>query len=290
MILKDNYTIYLNLLWIFFFLSCSSTGTTVDISNSLNELSNPSSKHIMVAAHRGAHIDNFENSIVSIEKAIELGVDIVELDVRTTKDNIPVLLHDEAIDRTTTGTGKIGDFTLAELKKYKLKSPYGRISTESVPTFEEALKTAKDRIIIDIDLKTDHIEPIVKVVQKLEMTDQVLFFDDDFELLEKIMAIEPSAKFMPRAHSVEEVKIAIKKFTPSVVHIDKSFISKELTDKMKDNKARVWINALGEPDGYIRYGEGEKVLKLLVGYGANVIQTNEPKMVLELLRYKGLHK
>jgi len=79
------------------------------------------SKVVLVASHRAAHIIYPENSILSIKEAIRLGVDIVELDVKVTKDGVPVLMHDGTIDRTTTGSGKPSDYTYEELLLKALK-------------------------------------------------------------------------------------------------------------------------------------------------------------------------
>jgi len=94
---------------------------------------------------------------------------------------------------------------------------------------------------------------------------------------------------MPRAYTFHMADSAIAKYNPPVVHIDPKFYTEELTEMLRKNNARIWINALGEADGYIRYGHGEEVLERLIGKGANIIQTDEPEMLLELLRYKGLH-
>ena len=295
-IMKQNRSI-LNYVAVFatiFFLSCSSTNTgTVNnagISYILDEFHNASSKTVLVAAHRGAHNGNFENSIASIHKAIELGVDIVELDVKTTKDGFLVLMHDSKIDRTTTGTGKVEDLTFAELRTYKLKAPYGRVSEETVPTFEEALKIIKGKIMVDIDMKTDNVEGMVAMVEKTGTNDYVFYFDNDYHQLDAIKKIESSAQIMPRAYSFHMADSAIVKYNPPVVHIDPDFYTKDLTQMLRKNNSRVWINTLGEADCYIRRGEGDKVLEKLLPNGANIIQTDEPEMLLQLLRYKGLHR
>ena len=112
-------TIYLSVLISLFLLSCTSTKT--DIANTFKEFNKASSKTILVASHRGAHNGNFENSIASTKNAIKLGVDIIEMDVRTTKDGHLIVMHDSRIDRTTTGKGKVEELTLAEIRSYKLK-------------------------------------------------------------------------------------------------------------------------------------------------------------------------
>ncbi|WP_339705007.1 glycerophosphodiester phosphodiesterase family protein [uncultured Kriegella sp.] len=278
------------LIVLFIGLACSSTKTTTDISTTLTEFSKPFSKTVLVAAHRGAHMGNFENSIASSLKAIALGVDIIEVDVKTTKDGHLILMHDSSIDRTTTGTGKVEDLTLAEIRAFKLKAPYGRISEESVPTFEEFLKVVKGKIMIDVDMKTDNVKGILKAVHEAGVEKEVFYFDNDYDQLDLIKELDKSAQLMPRAYSLQMADSAVVKFAPPVVHIDSKFNTKAVGDLLKKNNARIWINTLGEKDAHIRYGSGEKMLEELIKYGANIIQTDEPEMLLELLRHKGLHE
>ncbi len=274
-----------------FLLSCANTQTEY-IPKSTNikaEFHNSASKTILVAAHRGAHIDNFENSIESIHRAIALGVDIVELDVRTTKDGYLVLMHDSYINRTTTGKGKVEDLTLSELRTYKLTGDYGKVSEETIPTFEEALKEIKGKIMVDIDMKTDNVNGLVEAVEKTGTIDDVFFFIKDNNILDAIRALNPSAQLMPRAYSYEMAESAIARYAPDIVHISPDFYTTKLTAMLRENNARIWINSLGMNDALIRYGSGNQALEKMIGKGANVIQTDEPEMLLQLLRQKGLH-
>ena len=282
-----KHTIVFIILFIGF--SCTSTKTATDFSKTLIEFKNPASNTILVAAHRGAHMGNFENSIASSLRAIELGVDIIEVDVKTTKDGHLILMHDSSIDRTTTGTGKVEELTLSEIKAFKLKAPYGRISSESVPTFEEFLKVVKGKIMVDVDMKTDNVEGILNAVRTVGIEEEIFYFDNDYDQLDQIRKLDKSAQLMPRAYSYKMADSALVKFAPEVVHIDSKFNTKEVGDLLKKNKARIWINTLGEKDALIRYGKGEEVIQELLKNGANIIQTDEPEMLLELLRYKKLH-
>ena len=281
---------YVALTTLVFFLSCTSTKTATDLSTAVNVFHDPSSKTILVAAHRGAHMGNFENSIASTKQSIRLGVDIIEVDVRTTKDGHLVLMHDSKIDRTTTGKGKVEDLTLAEIRKYHLKAPYGRISEETVPTFEEFLKVTKGKIMVDVDMKTDNVTGILVAVKATGTNDDVFYFDDDYDQLDRIKELDPSAKIMPRARSYQMADSALTKFSPPLVHIDSGFYSDSLANMLKNRKARIWSNTLGEADCNIRYGNGEAILEEQMKYGVNMIQTNEPELLLQLLRSKGLHQ
>ena len=85
------------------------------------DLENASVDKVFVVAHRAAWKKAPENSRLSVEHAIEMGVDIVEIDIRRTKDGVFVLMHGGTINRTTNGKGKVSDFTYEELSEFKLK-------------------------------------------------------------------------------------------------------------------------------------------------------------------------
>src|SRR5271170_8058208 len=96
-------------------------------------------KKIVVIAHRGAHREAPENTLASLEKAIQIGCDYVELDVRRTKDGALVIMHDASVNRMTNGKGKIEDLTLAEIRKLEIKSRRKEWSGLKMPTFDEML-------------------------------------------------------------------------------------------------------------------------------------------------------
>jgi len=144
--------------------------------------------------------------------------------------------------------------------------------------------------MIDIDMKTGDYEAIVEVVKKTKTGDQVFYFDNDYEQLENIRKVDKKAMIMPRAYSYEMADSALKLFNPPVVHIDPSFYDEKVCTLIRDHNARIWINSLGEADARMRYGDMKGTFDKLTKYGANVIQTNEPEMLLEYLRAIGKHK
>ena len=97
--------------------------------------------------HRGAAGYEPENTLRSFEKAIALGVDMIELDIHRTKDGRLVVIHDETVDRTTSGTGKVSDMTLAEI--LELDAGLG----EKIPTLESAIDAVRGRVPLDIEVK-----------------------------------------------------------------------------------------------------------------------------------------
>jgi glycerophosphoryl diester phosphodiesterase len=106
--------------------------------------------------------------------------------------------------------------------------------------------------------------------------------------LKEIIDLEESSMIMPRAYSYEMADSALILFTPQVVHIDPSFYTAEVTKLIRNKNSRIWINALGDFDEMIRKGEVEEALKKLLLYNANIIQTDEPELLLKYLNSEGL--
>jgi len=105
--------------------------------------------------HRGAKAYAPENTLTSFRKAVEMGVDMIEFDVRITKDKYPVVIHDSHLRRLTKSFGQVKKWTLAEVKKLKIKK------TETIPTLAEVLDTIDNRVGINIELKVKNSAQIV---------------------------------------------------------------------------------------------------------------------------------
>ena len=110
--------------------------------------------------HRGAKSLEPENTLLSFQKAIEIGVDGIELDVRLTADGELVVIHDETIDRTSNGNGFVNQFTLKEIKKFRIHT------TQEIPTLKAVLELVNKKCFINIELK--EIETAEKVVALIE--------------------------------------------------------------------------------------------------------------------------
>lgn len=133
-------------------------------------------------AHRGFSGKYPENTMLAFEKALEVGVDGIELDVHLTKDGELVVIHDETVDRTTNGTGTVADMTLAELKALDASAAFvGVYGFNAIPTLREYFELVKDtEIVTNIELKTG-INPYPGIEEK------TLKMIDEFGLREKVI-------------------------------------------------------------------------------------------------------
>ena len=130
---------------------------------------------VMVVAHRGNWREAPENSIWSVKKALEYGANMAEIDLTLTKDSVLILMHDKTIDRTTTGKGKPGDYTLEEIKQFYLRDGAGHATRMHIPTLEEVLAVSKGKIFLNLDKGFDYIELVYPMLKKYDMIDEVLF-------------------------------------------------------------------------------------------------------------------
>ena len=242
---------------------------------------NPKATTVLVASHRALHHEHPENSIPAVQAAIDQGVHIVEIDVRVTKDGMPVIMHDQTIDRTTNGHGDIETLTYPELQKLFLLHK-GKSTSDKIPTLEEVLRMTRGKILVDLDMKTDKVDKVLEVVEKTEAQEHVFFFDSDFNVLEQVQQASSDYMIMPRAYSYQMADSAIQRFFPQVVHIDFSFYDDQTVELIQSHQARVWINALGKPDDAIKKGKTKKAATALTAHGANIIQTDYPA---ELVKY-----
>ena len=272
------------------------------------ELHNPSSKQVLVAAHRADWRNFPENSLEAIESAINMGVDIIELDIKMTKDGHLVLMHDKKLDRTTTGKGLVSDYTLAEIKAMFMRAGQGVKTRYKVPTLEEALQVCKDRAVINVDHGYKFYDEVLVLLDKYNMHDQVLIKGKEQPAVvqAKLAGYTKNMLYMPIVDLHKEGQMDYLQ-----AHLD-SFpcIAYELcwkpgnADKFEKAakasvkaKAKVWVNTLwgslcGGLDDDLAAESPENIEKVygyMVKNGATLIQTDRPAQLIGYLRSKGLH-
>uniref|UniRef100_F4C6V2 Glycerophosphoryl diester phosphodiesterase n=3 Tax=Sphingobacteriaceae TaxID=84566 RepID=F4C6V2_SPHS2 len=108
----------------------------------------------LVSAHRGGPEPGYpENAIETFQHSANKQPLIIECDIALTKDSVLVMMHDDKLDRTTTGKGLLSNHTLAELKALKLKDNEGKVTSFKIPTLDDVLKWGKGKVIFTLDIK-----------------------------------------------------------------------------------------------------------------------------------------
>ncbi len=140
---------------------------------------------MLKVGHRGAKAYEPENTITSYKRAIEIGVDAVELDVRKTKDNRLVVIHDEDVKRTTDGKGKVSELTLEQIKGFNADKG------EKIPTLQEALDFLDKKVTVFIELKeTGFEEQVLYIVHEKGLEKNVVIASFLEEALRKVRQLD----------------------------------------------------------------------------------------------------
>lgn len=149
----------------------------------------PAVQKFLRIAHRGASAYEPENTLRSFGKAIELGTDMIELDVRRSLDGRLVVIHDSRVDRTTNGNGPVRMKSLDELRA--LDAGMG----ERIPTLEEAVEFAAGRTRFVIELKEDGLEErVIRVIKEFGVTEDVFVVSFKPVRLRAVKELEPGLK------------------------------------------------------------------------------------------------
>ena len=123
----------------------------------------------IISGHRGGIVSGFpENSVESFENTLKHTPAFFEIDPRLTKDGVIVLMHDATLDRTTNGTGKLSDYTWAELQQFRLKDMEGNVTDFRIPTLEAVIEWARGKTILNLDIKDVPPEMYVAIIKRMK--------------------------------------------------------------------------------------------------------------------------
>jgi len=289
--------------------------------------------HVMVVAHRGGWKEDGaiilpENSRAAIRRSIALGVEIVELDVRLSADGALVVMHDSWLDRTTTCSGEVGRYTLAELRACRLVVEGSHVvSDETVPTLAEMLAETRGRILVNVDNKGGPalIPAIYDAARASGAIGEIIVKEniwDDQRLAQIRAALPPepvSALFMP---VVADDAVSDPRFAARVAEAFRSPAVELITWRGEGittaggplfsvlaraaairGNWHLWVNTFAivrKPGGYLAGGRGDELAVgaglpqesygFWVERGATIIQTDEPKAAIAWLEANGYRR
>lgn len=121
----------------------------------------------IISGHRGGMTKGFpENSMETFANTLKYMPSFFEIDPRLTKDSVAVLMHDATLERTTNGTGKLSDYTYAEIQKLRLKDPAGNLTDCKIPTLKEAILWSKGKTVMNLDKKDVPLEMTARILKE----------------------------------------------------------------------------------------------------------------------------
>lgn len=229
-------------------------------------------KNFLLTGHRGAPVLEPENTLPSFLKAVECGATGIEFDVRITKDGIPVISHDDELERTLGTNQKISETTYPELLRLSIQGK------AKIPTLREVLALAKGRLSVDIELKVIGAErEVVDALWELEMIDDAIVTSFIPEAIRRVKNLEPrlSIGVLLEEWDDEYLEIARNLGAEAILPYYET-LDEDLVSKIKSNGYKIITWTVDDPS------TAQKLLDM----GIEGIITNNPCVLRHILHKK----
>ena len=277
----------------------------------LAQINDPNSEYVIVISHRGDWRNYPENSIPAIESVIRMGADMMELDVKMTKDSVLILMHDKTIDRMTNGKGLVSDITYDSLMTFKMKRAHNVVTDSiKVPTLREALLCCKDRILVNVDHAYPYYNEIVELADELGVTGQVLMKGKDAvgKVREDMSKHENNLLYMPIIDINNPkgqtlfAEYQEKGVVPMAYEVCWKSPGEEVDscfERILETGSKIWVNTLwpslcggsgNDDDAAFAAADPADVYGQYLDMGVSMIQTDRPELLINYLRSVGRHE
>ncbi|MCK9265651.1 hypothetical protein M0P98_02010 [bacterium] len=228
---------------------------------------------IIVVAHRGFSSIYPENTMLAFDKAVQLKVDFIELDVRETKDGEIVVMHDATLDRTTNGKGKVSDVTREDLSLIDAGSWKG-FQNVKVAFLDEVLERMKDRVKILIEIKEASPTKVGRLIEKSGMLQNVIVGSFNLDYIKEIRKVFPSISTTLISSRFPETPDVLLENGIPILDVNYKSWNYEIA---KEFFSRGVTLALWTVDDI-------KKMKELIDNGINLITTNMPNILLDVIK------
>lgn len=242
----------------------------------------------MVSAHRGGPYPGFpENSIEAFKNVIQYTHAIIEFDVAMTKDSVLVLMHDNTVDRTTNGKGKVIDKTFEEIRSLSLVDMEGNQTDFRVPTLDEALSWAKGKVLLTVDIKREvPFEMVVDAIRTHKAEPYAAVITYSFEAAKKIHSLHPGLMLSVTIRNEEELARYDIEAIPTeklIAFTGTSSRIPEFNDILHQRGIFTILGVMGNLDKSA-VARGEEVYIGLVRRGADILATDRPIEAAEAIK------
>ncbi|MDX5476997.1 MAG: glycerophosphodiester phosphodiesterase family protein [Cyclobacteriaceae bacterium] len=234
----------------------------------------------MVSAHRGGPYPGFpENAIETFEHILKHTPSIIEFDVALTKDSVLVLMHDNTLDRTTSGKGKVIDHTFEEIRELFLVDNQGNETSFRVPTLDDALAWGKGKTLFTVDIKREvPFEMVVDAIKRYQAEPYAAVITYSVEAAKKMHRLHPELMLSVTIRNEEE----LQRFEESGIPVDRwiaftgtSERPKEFNELLHEKGVFTILGVLGNLDRSA-IARGDQIYVEFVEYGADILATDRP--------------
>ncbi|KLT67526.1 glycerophosphodiester phosphodiesterase family protein [Pedobacter sp. BMA] len=252
----------------------------------------PENRFPLISAHRGGPMPGFpENCIETFENATTFNPVIIEFDIAYSKDSVMVIMHDDQLERTSTGKGNIGSYTYEELKAFNLKDYAGKETSFKIPTLDSVLSWSKGKVLLTIDLKkgVSYAKVIEKVRQyKVESNSIIITYTAD--QAREVHQLAPDLMISASVQKKAELKRLNGLGIPDsriVAFVGVSAPEKELYQFLHSKGITTILGTIGNIDKSAITSPAKNVYYHLVNNGADILSgDNLPQASEELNKFR----
>lgn len=235
----------------------------------------------IISAHRGGRfIKGYpENAIETFEYTIARVPAMIECDIEMTYDSALILMHDNTLERTTTGKGKVKEQSWSYIKTLHLRDDFGDSTKFKVPTLTEVLVWGKKKAILELDVKRGvPFEKVVDAVEAAKMEDYVIIITYNSKDAEKVHALNPRLMISVTIRNEEEfqrIKDTKIPFSNLIVFTGTTLPDSTLYEKIHTQGSLAILGTMGNIDNSAK-ARGSKVYQNCIATGVNVLATDYP--------------
>lgn len=252
----------------------------------------PENRFPLISAHRGGPMPGFpENCIETFDNATTYNPVIIEFDIAYSKDSVMVIMHDDKLDRTSTGKGPIGNYTYEELKAFNLKDDEGKETKFKIPTLDSVLSWSKGKVLLTIDLKkgVSYAKVIEKVRQyKVESNSIIITYTAN--QAREVHQLAPELMISASVQKKAELKRLNSLGIPNnriVAFVGVSAPDKELYQYLHNKGITTILGTMGNIDKSAMASPVKNVYYHLVNNGADILSgDNLPQASEELDKFR----
>ncbi|MFB2118584.1 glycerophosphodiester phosphodiesterase family protein [Parapedobacter sp. 2B3] len=249
----------------------------------------------LISAHRGGPAAGFpENALETFENSYRYQPLIIECDVRMTADSVLVLMHDETLDRTTSGTGKVVDSTFPALKELRLKDPGGKATPYRIPTLDQALKWGSGKVVFTIDVKRGvPYSMVIDAIRRNQAQAYSVVITYNADQAETVHQLAPDLMISASIRSREDLLRLNDRSIPDnrlVAFVGTSTVPAAVYKQLHDHGILCILGTIGNIDKQAAT-RGDTVYTRLVEGGADILSTDRPREAGKALHtYRAAHK
>jgi glycerophosphoryl diester phosphodiesterase len=230
---------------------------------------------VQIAFHRGASRHAPENTLAAIEKAVSVGADLVEFDIRTSSDGQHFLMHDRAITRTTSGTGEVREVSSETLSGLDAGSWFGQpFASQKVPSLSASLAALGKFTHAYLDAKDISPQALIAAIDAHDMWQRHVVYQS-LDYCRKLCELAPHVRTLPPLRGMQDLDLTLAA-RPYGVDVNWNALSPELISRCHAAGVRVFSDALGEHEKVEDYRQA-------IDWGIDVIQTDYPLRVLRAI-------